>query len=101
MDSQRSRCALTDCPYNRHSRYQLLSRSLISLLVTAVLAAIPDSRAAAGPPALPLRVEGRHFVEPSGRVVILRGVNLAGDSKIPPSSQPCRQVTSTSWPLWA
>ncbi len=66
-------------------------RGLLSVLFLLACAAcrmigLPPGDPVGGQPtsgSAMLRVEGRHFVAPDGRIVLLRGVNLGG-GKVPP-----------------
>ncbi|MBM4377049.1 MAG: cellulase family glycosylhydrolase [Deltaproteobacteria bacterium] len=57
-----------------------LARSFVGALAAMFIGFVARPASAVGA----LRVEGSRFVDETGAVVVLRGVNVAGDSKVPP-----------------
>lgn len=77
------RTQVRSCPSQNRPLQRRWSRVVTSLLATlAWVWALPCPTPVHAAPAL--RVQGAQFVDDRGGVVILRGVNLAGDSKVPP-----------------
>ncbi len=66
----------------------------IALLALAALlaSAIPSAAAEAPRPARPIRVEGNHFVDTSGRLVVFRGVALSDPDKLQKDGQWTRRI---------
>ncbi len=80
----------------RHAASLAAGMAVLACLFSSAGSVATERVPTDSPPPM-LRASGRYFLDPDGRVVLLRGVNVANDSKVPPFLPSPIPPNSTCW----